>query len=327
MDFRAIKYEADQTLQRDIALPRRIVLIHTGLSLGLSLLLAFISFCLDRVASGDGGLSGLGTQAALSTAQVVIQLASLVVVPFWQAGLTYTMLGYVRGRAVQSWDLAEGFRRFAPILTSSLMMGLQYMARAVISMYLTFTLITLTPFTAPLYQVSGMLEQNPNLDILALNVPGMGIFFGALVVIYVLVFVALAAPVFYRYRMVNYIIMDDQNIGGFKAMFLSRIMMHRRRRKLFRLDLSFWWFYGLELLLTAISLGTLLLPLAGITLPVSDDAAYWIFQIICVFGQLGLYYWAKPKLEVAYALCYEEFGQNAQPPTTSRAPQVHPWED
>lgn len=327
MDFRALKYEADQTLQRDIATPRRMVLIHTGLALALSLVLAVISYFLDHVVSADGGLSGLGTQAALATAQVVLQLASIVVVPFWQAGLIFTMLGYVRGRAVEPWDLAEGFRRFVPILTSSLLMGLQYAARAIVSVYISSVLITLTPFVAPMYQVSDMLMQNPNLDITELNVPGMEIFYAALAVIYLLVLGLLVLPVFYRYRMVNYIIMDDQKVGGLKAMFISRIMMYRRRKKLFRLDLSFWWFYGLELLLTAISFGSLLLPLVGITLPVSEDAAHWVFQLICVAGQLGLYYAAKPKLEAAYALCYEEFRQNVEPPAPPRPPQVHPWED
>lgn len=327
MDFRALKYDADQTLQRAEYSPRRLVLIHTGLSLGLSLLLAIISYFLDHGISADGGLSGLGTQAALATAQVVLQLASLAVVPFWQAGLMFAMLGYVRGRAVKPWNLAEGFRRFVPILTSSLMMGLQYAVRAIVSVYISSMLITFTPFAAPIYQLSAMLQENPNLDITALNVPGMGAFYAALAVVYLLVFGALVVPVFYRYRMVNYIIMDDQKVGGLKAMFLSRVMMHRRRKKLFRLDLSFWWFYGLELLLSVISFGSLLLPLVGVTLPVSDDAAYWIFQLICVAGQLGLYYVAKPKLEVTYALCYEEFRQNAEPPAPPRPPQVHPWED
>lgn len=327
MDFRALKYEAEQTLQRDIAAPRRMVLIHTGLSLALSLVLAVISYFLDHGVSADGGLSGLGTQAALTTAQVVLQLASFAVMPFWQAGLIFVMLGYVRGRAVEPWDLAEGFRRFVPILTSSLLMGLQYAARAVASAYISSVLITFTPFAAPLYQISDMLAQNPNLDIMAVNVPGMGGFYAALAVIYVLVFAVLVLPVFYRYRMVNYIIMDDQKVGGLKAMLISRIMMYRRRKKLFRLDLSFWWFYGLELLLTAVSFGSLLLPLVGMTLPVSDDAAYWIFQLICMAGQLVLYYVAKPKLEASYALCYEEFRQSAEPPAPPRPPQVHPWED
>jgi uncharacterized membrane protein len=326
MDIRALKNEASDVLRDAAYLPRRLVLIHTGIALGLSFVLALISYLLDTGISANGGLSGLGTQAALDTAQVVLQLASIAVMPFWQAGLLFVMLGYVRNRPMEPRNLTEGFRRFTPILTSSLMMGLQYVTRGIVSMYLSSMLITMTPFAAPVYELSAMLAKDPSLDISTVTVDGIGGFYAALVVIFLLVFAALVLPVFYRYRMVSYIIMDDQKVGGMKAMFLSRAMMHHRRRKLFKLDLSFWWFYGLELLLSVISLGSVLLPLAGINLPFSEEAAYWIFQLLCMAGQLGLYYWARPKLEVTYALCYEEFRQNPEPPTPPKRPQVHPWE-
>ena len=327
MDIRSLKNQADGVLRDAAYPPRQLVLIHTGIALGVSLLLALISYILDRSVSGDGGLSGLDTQVALATAQVVLQLASIVLMPFWQAGLLFTVLGYVRNRSVQPQDLTEGFRRFAPILTSSLMMGLQYTARGMISVYITAVLVRYTPFAAPLYELSAMLEEDPSLDITAVHVDGMEAFNVALAVIFVLVLAALVVPVFYRYRMVNYIIMDDQKTGGMRAMLLSRMMMHRRRMKLFKLDLSFWWFYGLEILLSVLSLGSLLLPLMGIDLPFSEDAAYWIFQLVCIAGQLGLYYAAKPKLELTYALCYEQFRQNAEPPAPPKMPQSHPWED
>lgn len=327
MDIRALKYEADQALLRASYPPRRLVLIHTGIALGVSLLLALFSYILDHNVSGDGGLSGLGTQAALATAQVVLQLASMVLMPFWQAGLLFTMVGYARNRSVHPQNLTEGFRRFVPILTSSLMMGVQYVARSIVSVYLSSMLVTFTPFAAPVYQLAAMLEKNPNLDITTVHVDGMAAFYAAMAVIFVLVFGALVLPVFYRYRMVNYIIMDDQKVGGMRAMLLSRMMMYRRRVKLFKLDLSFWWFYGLEILLSVISLGSVLLPLVGVKLPFSEDAAYWIFQLLCIAGQLGLYYLVKPKLEVTYALCYEQFRQNAEPPAPPKMPQSHPWED
>lgn len=327
MDIRALKNEADGVLHDAAYQPRRLVLIHTGIALGVSLLLALISYILDHSVSGDGGLSGLDTQAALATAQVVLQLASIVVMPFWQAGLLFAMLGYARNRAVDPQNLTEGFRRFVPILTSSLMMGAQYVVRGIASVYLSSILVAFTPFAAPVYELSVLLEKDPNLDITAVHVDGMVGFYAAVVVIFLLVFAVLALPVYYRYRMVNYIIMDDQKAGGLKAMLMSRIMMHRRRMKLFKLDLSFWWFYALELLLSAISLGSVLLPLAGVVLPFSEDAGYWIFQLLYVAGQLGLYYAARPKLEMTYALCYEQFRQSAEPPAPPRPPQVHPWED
>lgn len=323
MDIRALKYEAGQSLRQAAYSPRRLVLIHTGVALGVSVLLALISYFLDSGVSSGGGLSGMDAQAALETAQVVLQLISLVVLPFWQAGMIFAALRMARRQPSAPRDLAEGLRRFMPLLSSGLMMGLQYVGRGFVAMYLSSMLVMMTPFSAPYYQFAAMLEKNPELDITALNLDGMMWFFVAYLVIFVLVYGALTLPVFYRYRMVNYVIMDKAGIGGVRAVFLSQMMMRGRRMKLFKLDLSFWWFYGLELLLSLVSLGSLVLPLLGIGLPVSDDAAYWIFQLLAVVGQLVLYCLARPKLEVTYAQCYEAFLQPEEP--NPQMPREHPW--
>ena len=94
--------------------------------------------------------------------------------------------------------------------------------------------------------------------------------------------------------------------------------------KLFKLDLSFWWFYALELLLAAVSMGDMILMAAGVVLPVPAEAAYWGCQLLAAAGQLGLYYLARPKLEVAYALCYESFSVPEEP--KPRKPVAHPWQ-
>lgn len=324
MNIRDLKNEANDILRQAQQPPRKIFLIHTAIAVGASVLLALVSYILDQSISSGGGLSGMSTQAALSTAQVVLQLVSTVAMPFWSAGLIFAAMGYIRRDFVSAMDLPEGFRRFKPILTSGLMMGLQYLARGFISVYLSSMLVMATPFAAPAYRLATMLEQNPELDLTAVNVEGMLGFYAATVIIFALVFGVLALPVYYRYRMVNYIIMDEGKAGGLRAMLQSRMMMQRRRWKLFRLDLSFWWFYGLELLLSAISLGSLLTELMGVSLPISQDAAYWIFQLAAVAGHLVLYTLAGPKIEVTYALCYREFLQPPEPPMP-QPPKEHPW--
>lgn len=327
MDIRALKNEAEQTLRSADYPPRRLVLIHTGIALGGSLVLALISYVLDHSVSSGGGLSGMGTQAALATAQVVLQLVSTVAMPFWQAGMIFAALGYVRHRQVLPRDLAEGFRRFKPILSSGIMMGIQYLGMGFIGAYLSSFIVAFTPFAAPFYE----LMQNPDLDMTALdlNADGMVAFMLAYLVIFLVLYAVLALPLYYRYRMVNYIIMDQPGTGGLAAMFRSRAMMRGRRMRLFKLDLSFWWFYALELLLSVVAMADLLLAAAGVTLPVSDGVAYWGFQLLAVAGQLGLYYLVKPKLELTYALCYEDFCQSGepQPQTAPQPPKPHPWID
>ena len=325
MDIRSIKNEAATLLEDRQLPPRKIFFIHTVIAIGLSLLLALISDVLDHSISTGGGLSAMPTQAALATAQAVLQLISTVAMPFWSAGLIYAALCYAKRSSVGISDLMQGFRRFAPILTSGMMMGLQYLARGFVSVYLSAILVMLTPFSAPAIQLTQMLAENPQLDPLTVSVEGIGGFYAATVVIFLLVFGLLALPIWYRYRMVNYIIMDSDKTGGLKAMLQSRLMMQRRSWKLFRLDLSFWWFYVLELAVTALSMGSLLAALMGLPMPFSEDAFYWICQLAAAAGHLALYTLAGPRLQVTYALCYQQFLQQPEPPKP-QPPKEHPWQ-
>ena len=294
MDIRTLKAEASRTLLGAAYSPRLLVLIHTGVALGVGLVLALIGDILDHGVSAAGGLSGMSTQAALTTAQVVLQLIGVATMPFWQAGIVSAALKVSRRQQVSPRDLTEGFRRFKPMLSSGIMVGLQYLSMGFVSSYLSSALIVFVPFAAAVYPA-----------------------------VFLLAYAVLAVPVFYRSRMVRYLIMDNPDLGGIRAVLMSGKMMRGRWLRLFKLDLSFWWFYGLELLLGVVSAGNLLLPMLGVALPVSDGVAYWGFQLLAGAGELGLYYLARPKLEVTYALCYEAFLQPEDP--KPQKPAVHPW--
>lgn len=325
MDIRSLKQNADRVLHSAAYPPRKLVLIHTGIALGVSLILALTSYMLDYGISSDGGLSGLDTQSALATAQVVLRLASAVAMHFWQAGILFAAMGYVRRRPVSPRDLSEGFHRFKPMLSSGIMMGLQYLGVGFISIYLSSAIIVSTPFGAPVYELAEMLAENPDLDITAMNmgVDGIEAFAAAYLIVFLILYAVLALPVYYRYRMVNYIIMDGGKVGGFGAMFLSSAMTRGRRFRLFKLDLSFWWFYVLEVLLNVVAMADLLLAAVRVPLPVSEGVAYWGCQLLAMAGQLVLYYLAKPKMEVTYALCYESFLRPEEP--KPQKPVEHPW--
>ena len=100
--------------------------------------------------------------------------------------------------------------------------------------------------------------------------------------------------------------MDDKPCGGLQAVLHSRILMKGHRKELFLLDLSFWWFYLLELGIFILSAGNLLLSAMGIALPLSDAVAAWVFPLIALLAYLALHWLAKPKLEITYALFYRD---------------------
>ena len=288
MDIPMHKYEAENALSASIYPPRQLVTIHAGAAAVLSLILTAISWFLSSQ-TGTGGIGGLGAQAALSTAQTAVQLVAALITPFWSAGLTYCALNLARKQTTEPASLLEGFRRWRPLLSSMLLMGFRYLTTGFIAAYLASALaMILQAMSEALF---------------------MAIFFG--------VFAVLATPLFFRWRLVHYIIMDEPEAGGLKAMFMSRAMMEGRKLELFRLDLSFWWFYALEFLTVAIgSAGAFM----------TDAMAFWGVTLLSLAGQFALYVWAKPKLAVTYALAYETLRQppapNAEPPHPEKP---HPW--
>lgn len=326
MDIPKIKYEAGEALARAKYPPRKLIGIHAGAAIGLSLVLTAVSYFLSNHGAGAGGIGGLGAQAALSTVQAVLQLVSAAVMPFWSAGLLFCALNYARLQSVEPLSLTAGFRRWGPILSSMLMIGLRYFGLGFISVYISSSLLMFTPAALPVLRASEQLLADPSADPYALLGDSLPQVMGWYMVIFLVIFAIFALPVFYRYRLVNYIIMDDARVGGLQAMLMSRVMMARRRMELFKLDLSFWWFYVLEVLAAALAYGDMLLAAFGVTLPISDGASFWLFGLASMVCQFGLYVWAKPRLAVTYALAYEELRQPPEPkPQPTRPPKAHPW--
>lgn len=129
------------------------------------------------------------------------------------------------------------------------------------------------------------------------TMPAMGIF-GVL-------FLVLAAPVFYRYRMADYLIIDRPATGALAALRDSRMMTKGNRWNLFRLDLSMWWYYAAVLVSTAIGYGDQLLPALGITLSFSDTVSYFLFLGAYLAATFAVYYFLRNRVEVTYALAYD----------------------
>ncbi len=123
--------------------------------------------------------------------------------------------------------------------------------------------------------------------------------------IFGVLFLALAAPLFYRYRMTDYLIIDRPATGALAALRDSRMMTKGSRWNLFRLDLSMWWYYAAVLVSAAIGYGDQLLPALGVTLPFSDTVAYFLFFGVYLAVTFVIYYFLRNRVEVTYALAYD----------------------
>ncbi|MBE6917754.1 MAG: DUF975 family protein [Ruminococcaceae bacterium] len=287
--------------------PKKIILIHTGIVVLVSLALMLADYLLEQQIGTTGGLSGMGMRSVLETVRSVLQMAQSMVLPFWQMGYLYYTLKLAQGEDVGTAGLTEGFRRFASVLRLKLLMALILFLVMMASSYLASAIFMFTPFSDPLIEAlapmmdgtmdpEAMLEAYEALPLSAV-LPMM--------IIFIVCMIALVIPVYYRFRMADLWLMDHPESGARTALFASRKMMRGNCMAVFKIDLHFWWFFVLDLLVTFLCYGDMMLTSLGITLPISADLAFYLFFVLYLVAQLGLYYWRQNEVSVTYAHLYE----------------------
>lgn len=331
-DRRALKQEAAQALQQASYDPKKLVLIHTAISLGAALLVTVLNFIIDGQIVNTGGLAGLGMRSVLSTIQAALQLGLTLATPFWMMGLTYGILRIARRQPAEPQDLKEGFLRFGPVLRLQLVQLLLYFLIGILCANIGTNLFVFTPFIQELNEIliplNEQMAANPSFVPDEATMTALGQAILPLLVIVGILYAALAIPLMYRFRMADYAIMDEDRPGAIKSLGISARLMRGNRFQLFRLDLSFWWFYGLQTLTVMLCYADRLLPLLGIALPVSADVLFFVSYGVYVAAQLALYWWAGAQVETTYATLYDGLRTQRHPlhpPQPQTPPQQNPW--
>lgn len=301
--------EADDAVKSAAYSPRKLVLIHSGLLAGVYLLALALQYGLSQASGGAGGLAGLGTQAMLETAQVVLTLAVQILSPFWEAGLVLAALMLFRRQNPGPRVLLSGFSRLGPVLRLLILEAIVYFAVVLVSAHVGSFFYMLSPASQPLTELTEQLMQAgsdaamqeilQSLDQHAL----MSLLLGMLP--YILIpALLLMIPLSYRLRLAQFVVMDEPRVGALYALSQSMRLMRRRCKRLFLLDLRFWWFYALELVVLAVCYGDVLLPYLGVSLAMSPEAASLVFYAVGLALQLALHWWTKPQVMTAYAGFY-----------------------
>ena len=297
-DRKGLKQAAAEHLSGASYDPKKLILIHNGVLVALSLLLALIHFLLEQRIGDTGGLGGLGTRAILETLQAILSIAQMTAVVFWQIGYVFVALRVHRGESIGPGSLLEGFRRFGPVLRLRLLTGALYFGLTMASAYVASIIFTLTPWSRPLMEAYTIGTQEALLAALEECMLPMYVLVGVVALVLVI-------PLYYQLRLADYAVMDRGRVGALMAVQVSRVLMRGRRVALLKLDLSFWWFYVLEILTLVLSFGDQILPLMGVELPWSADAWYYIFLALCYVCQLALYWWRGNEVLVTYAGFYD----------------------
>lgn len=330
MDIRSLKVKSAQSLAESTYDPKKLALLHTGAALLLSLLITVLNFLLTRSIDNTAGLAGIGTRSVLASAQSVLSTVGNIALPFWEIGFLFAALAMARKEPVGPSHLLEGFRRFRAVLRLLLLQTLLYTGVAAGCFYAATTLFLFTPLSdgmtaaveklmagtdaATLVQQSDVVTE----AVMPYMIP--------LYVIFAVLLLVVAVPLFYRFRMAQFALMDRETPGARAAMKASSRMTRRKRLFLFKLDLSFWWFYGAQVLILVIAFGDALLKLIGIVLPVSDDAAMFLFFGAQLLLQLALAWYCGSYVQTTYAHCYDLLKQDAYPaPSLVKEMKNLPW--
>lgn len=306
--------DAANALGRADYSPKKLVLFHAGVSAAAALVLTVIDYVLDLGIAQTGGLQGIGTRAVLETIQTLLVYANALLLPFWQMGYLLCSLLLIRRQTASPRHLLAGFRHFGPVLRGMLLKALVSLPFLYAGSQLGYLLFMMMPSGRPLLAelqqmaASGTITPEAMMPILPYMVVG-----GLLLLI----------PVFYRLRMMNYVLMDEPEKGALYALAMSLKLTKGNCTAIVKLDLHFWWYYALEALILALSFGDWILTQAGVELGASTDTAMLALYLASLLCQLGLYVWKKNTVFAHYALAYETLRQ--APPVTPAQPKNVPW--
>lgn len=320
MTLAQIRREAADHLKKNKKDFSKLVLIHSAIVAGISLLLILTGWLTQHAEFGSG-IGSVENQILLNTIHIMLQFVAMIAIPFWGAGLSFCALRTLQGKDNSLLALTEGFRCWSSIGSSLLIQGLNYSFLSILSSFAASAFLSTIPLPPSFQETFLAYAEEPVFP----PPDNILIFLNAYIVIYFIGLLILLIPRLYLHRLAPYKIMDGNEVcNGLQAVLYSRILMKGKRRQLFLLDLRFWWFYLLELCICAISIGDVILATLGVALPVGSDITFWLFPIVALLLRLVLHYCAKPKLEITYAVFFrsilDESFTAPEPPKPKRMP-------
>ncbi len=317
IDRQEIKAGAHSALERCPADYRKIVLLHSLAAIGASAVLSLVNWLLDQGIGGTGGLSGMGLRGTLTAIQSFLSLALMVVLPFWQIGLLNTSIRVVRGQDVSFSMLTRGFRRLGPVLRLNLIRVFLYFMIGIGCVNVSSVLSSFVPYSPALQEAILAVEDLLLTDPMAAieQIPAELLMEAMLptLIISLLLYGGVLVWLTYRIRLADYILMDREPVGAMASLRISLMLTRGSRWDLFKLDVSLWWYYGAQLLLTVLAEGAMLLPLVNIQIP------FLVVDGLYILGSLALTWFAGAYVEAVYAKTYDILREGNTPPP---APEI-----
>ena len=285
---------------------KQILLVYAGIVLGLAALIPVINYVIDLQIDRFGGLRHMGRRSVLSSIQVFLPIGTHLITMCLDMGYAAAMLRVARGQYVSPQTLRLGFDRFWVLLRSQILKSLILMGALFVSIYLGVLLFIVSPLSGNTMELMLPYVNDPAAMLAQEALYEQ--FLSAIVPAYFLcgaLFAALGLPIFYSYRMVNYLLIDNPAMGALEALRRSKRMMRGNRRYLLKLDIFQWAYYLAILAAYTLGYGDVIASMVGISLPGSEDIWYFVSLAVYIAAMFAAFYFLKNKVATAYALAYD----------------------
>ena len=298
--------------------PRQTVLLYAVITALCGVVSSVLTMVLDARIANTGGLGNMGLRSILTTIRQVVPLALTIGLLGLDLGYRGAALKMARRQAVQPKTLLMGYPKLGVLIRAMFLQGALYFLLMIVAVNAGSMIFMLTPFAQAVYDLVLPLAMDTDALYNALysDPAFLNQMFHAMLPVFPIVlvlFLVVAAPVFYRYRMVRFCLLESPGHSALAAMAESSRMTKGSRWALVKLDLGFWWFFLGQMLCSVILYGDVLCEKLGVALPVGGTAAYYIFYITGLALECGLYYLALNRVHTTYACAYEALRPQTQP--------------
>lgn len=313
---KTVKAQARLQTQQNGAAFRKILILHGAIYWGAMILMALLDPVSDALLENAVGLSGASTRAAIMTGVMALSLAISFAQPFWQTGMLHCATRAARGQAFCFSDALQGFRRFGPVLRFQILQTILLYMVLIAAMMLVSSLSCFIPVPQEVQAL--ILEANPQttedmmLLIQQIPVEQLEMMMLPLILLFSVAACVFLIPLQYALRLCSYLLVDEQRSGAVAALVGSFAMMRGNKWRMFKLDLSMWWYSALQcVFLLILAFGSQLDAMGLLTV----GAPGWlnlIATVVCAAGTVLLLALAGAYRETMFACAYDQLLTSAR---------------
>ena len=298
-NYKDIRSRAKKTLDYTPWDVKKLVLVFALVSWGVSFLLLGIDALLALGTEKAQGLSGLGVLSLLETASSALSLVFEIFNLFWLPGILYCGLMLLREQDPWPKGLLRGFKKWKSFVKLTILI---YILIFALTMVLAPVISILSlPFMGGFEEILANMPENeadmvayvealPADQLMRATMP--------MLIMAVVAVLAITIPLFYRARLVFLLLLDEEQLGVREAIRFSFKLTKGSCIQLFRLDLSFWWYYLLLALVNILPLGAELIGWSGTAATLGCSA------VAAILG-IGVYMLGLMKVNTANAVAYD----------------------